>query len=476
MTKSPSNKSHNRLKNWAIPGGLLLAIAVGLLMFLCDCTSAACWTAAVTVLCAAWWTTEAIPLAATAMVPLAVFPMVGILTHQQAAAAYGDSLILLMLAGSMIATALEKCDGHRQIALRMVHLIGGGSCRRIILSFLITSAVLSMWLSNTATVVLLLPIALALIQASQEKSLAVPLLLSITYGASVGGTATPVGTPPNLIMIRLYSESAGHAIGFAEWMKIGLPIMVFMLPLAWLWLSRGVKGSAQLLLPPMTPWTTAQKRTLCIFGCTAIAWLTRTEPFGGWGEWLHIEKYAGDSTVALLAVVIMFICPSGDKENSYLLDWKSAESIPWGVFIMIGGGLAIGSAFEQSKLNESLGESLSFVGNWPIFGLMFAVCLASTCITEITSNTAVANVLLPICIGIASAAHIDPALLLFPATFGLNWSFMLPVGTAPNAIIYGTGLVSTPVMMREGFVLNLLGSCIISVVCLVVLVVAGGIR
>ncbi len=452
-------------KNSFIALGLLLAALLWCVMTSQGCSSAATWTAAVTVLCAVWWTTEAIPLPATALVPFAVLPFAGVISHQHAAAAYGDTLILLMLAGSIVATGLEKSDAHRQVAMLMVRLLGGAEARRLVLSFLVTSALLSMWLSNTATAVLLLPVAMALINASPDKKFAAPLLLAIAYGASVGGTATPIGTPPNLIMIKLYVDSGGHTIGFAEWMRVGVPIMLLMLPAVWLLLIRGVHGESTWQLPPREPWTTHQRRTLAVFAITALAWLTRTEPFGGWGNLLGVANHVGDSSVALLAAVVMFICPSGAKDGSRLLDWKAAESIPWGVFIMIGGGLAIGAAFESSKLDDQLAGVFAHVGVLPALVLVVGVCLISTFVTEITSNTAVASVLLPIIIGVSQAAKIDPLLLLFPATFGLNWSFMLPVGTAPNAIVYGTGYVSTRQMMRHGFVLNLIGTAIISLVC-----------
>lgn len=455
-----------RHKNSAVIVGLLAAVVLGLLMYSRGCSSATCWTASVTLLCAIWWTTEAIPLPATALIPMAVLPFAGVITHQQAAAAYGDSLILLMLAGSIIATALEKSEAHLQVAMLMVRLLGGADCRRLVMSFLVTSALLSMWLSNTATVVLLLPVALALIHASTDKQLAAPLLLAITYGASVGGTATPVGTPPNLIMIRLYHEASEVQIGFAQWMRVGLPIMLLMLPAVWLCLTRKLQGQTQWQLPPRQKWTTAQKRTLLVFALTALAWLTRTEPFGGWGAVLNVTQYVGDSSVALLAAVVMFVIPSGDESRSRLLDWTSAEKIPWGVFIMIGGGMAIGSAFEASKLDQQLTESLAHFANLPTWAMVVGVCLICTFTTEITSNTAIANVLLPIVIGVARAANIDPLVLLFPATFALNWSFMLPVGTAPNAIVFGTGMVSTRTMIRYGLLLNLIGTLIISAVCL----------
>lgn len=431
----------------------------------------ACWCAAVTVLCAIWWIFEVIPLAATALLPFAVFPLAGILTHREVAQAYGHTLILLMLTGSIIATAMEKSGAHRRVAIGMVRLVGGRGGRRLVLGFLLASAVLSMWISNTATVVMLLPVALAVLESAENRSkLAVPLLLAVAYGAAVGGSGTPVGTPPNLVMIDAFQKATGKEIGFLDWMKIGLPGVILMLPIVWLWLTRGFdKKSEPFELPKLGDWQSDEKRVLIVFGLTALAWITRSAPFGGWSELIGAEGHAGDSTVALVAAIALFVLPSGRGDNTRLLDWQTASTIPWGVFIMIGGGVAIGMAFRESHLSDALGIALRPLAEWPLLPMIFVLCLFATFFTEVASNTAVSNILMPIMAAVGTAAQIDPLVVMLPVTLGLNWSFMLPAATAPNAIMYGTGEVPLKKMAKEGCVLNLFGSVLVTVVCYLVL-------
>lgn len=426
----------------------------------------ACWCAAVTVLCAIWWVFEVIPLAATALLPFAVFPLTGVLTHREVAGAYGHTLVLLMLAGSIISTAMEKSGAHYRVALGMVRLVGGKGDRRLVLGFLLASALLSMWISNTATVVMLLPVALAVLDGVENRStLAVPLLLAVAYGAAVGGSGTPVGTPPNLIMIDNYREVTGHEISFLEWMKIGLPAVALMLPIVWFRLTRGLaKESKAYELPRLGAWRSEEKRVLSVFALTALAWITRAAPLGGWSALIGADGYAGDSTVALIAAVALFVLPSGRGDNSRLLDWKTANAVPWGVFIMIGGGVAIGMGFRASNLSDALGGALAPLAHLPLFPMILLLCAFATFFTEVASNTAVSNVLMPIMAAVGTAADVDPVVLMFPVTLGLNWSFMLPAATAPNAIMYGSGEVPIRRMVAEGYILNLIGAVLLATV------------
>jgi sodium-dependent dicarboxylate transporter 2/3/5 len=242
-----------------------------------------------------------------------------------------------------------------------------------------------------------------------------------------------------------------------------------MVPLCWLWLARRVPASGRLTLATLGSWRAEERRVLAVFGLMALAWMTRTGPAGGWSTWLGVGETAGDSTVAIAAAVILFVLPRGDGSPDRLLDWETAVKIPWGVFLMIGGGIAIGKAFEASQLSAELGRSLAFLGEWPLWVVVPLVCLAATFVTEVTSNTAAANVAMPILGAAALAGGLDPVWLMLPATFALNHAFMLPVATAPNAITYGTGRITTGTMAREGLVLNLVGAIVITAVCLIAL-------
>jgi len=469
-------QSKNR---WALFAGPVFALVIGVWFAIgVELPWPAVWCAGITSLCAFWWVFEPIPMPVTAVIPFAAFPLAGILTHQEVGANYGHTLVLLMLAGSIVSKGLEKSGAHRRIALGMVRLVGGPGGRRLVLGFLLASAVLSMWMSNTATVLMLLPVALAVLEgADNNNSLTIPLLLAVAYGASIGGSGTPIGTPPNLIFLDTYHQllesqpGGGKEMTFAGWMSIGVPMVVVLVPVAWFWLIRGIKSGQRVELPRLGPWRPAERRVLAVFAVLAFAWLTRTQPSGGWSQLLArlvpgADQTVGDSTVALVAVVMMFLIPSGERPGQRLLDWETAIKIPWGVFIMIGGGLTIGQAFETSGLREYLGDSLSMLVSLPQVLTVFLLCLMATFLTEITSNTAVSTILLPVLGAAAVKAGIDPLLLMVPATLGLNCSFMLPVATAPNAIVFGTGQVPVARMAREGLVLNVLGTCTITMMTL----------
>lgn len=456
------------LRRLALLGGPVLGAIVGASLNSQGVVTEACWTAAITTLCAVWWVFEPIPMPATALVPFAAFPLTGVVTHGAVANSYGHTLVLLMLAGSMIGMALERSGAHRRLALGMVRVVGGVKGGRVVIGFLLASAAMSMWISNTATVVMLMPIALAVLDYHGEdaKRLSVPLLLAIAYGGAIGGTATPIGTPPNLILLNQYELTTGTQVSFAGWMAISLPMVIVMLPISALWLTRRIGSLGAARLPELGPWQPDERRVVIVFAVTALAWMTRSDPYGGWSTALGISGTAGDSSVALAAVVVMFLIPRGAGKEGSLLSWESAVRIPWGVFIMIGGGMAIGQAFEVSGLGEVLGNVLLPLTTLPTWVMIGVVALLSTFITEITSNTAVAVVLMPVLAGTGMAAGIDPWLLMVPATIGLNWAFMLPVATAPNAFVYGTGRITTKEMAREGISLNMMGCAVITVMSL----------
>jgi sodium-dependent dicarboxylate transporter 2/3/5 len=435
-------------------GGPALALALGVGLANAGQPSEA-------LLCAVWWVAETIPIPITALLPLAVFPLVGVLTPNQVGQAYGNPLILLYLGGFMLSMAMEKSGAHRRLALGMVNLFGGGG-RGLVFGFMAAAAVLSMWISNTATSLMLLPIAIATLENAKDERLRIALLLGVAFACNVGGIGTPVGTPPNLIFMQVYQETTGTALGFVDWMRWGLPVVIVFVPLIGLWLTRNLPAGETLQLPAVGEWRTEERRTLMVFGVTALAWITRNDPFGGWSTWLDLPQ-ANDASVALLAVVAMFLVPNGNGER--LLDWESAVRIPWGILILFGGGICIASAFVSSGISQIIGEALAALSGVHILLLLGTICLSVTFLTEITSNTATTALLMPVLAAAGVGAAIDPRLLMVPAAMSASCAFMLPVATGPNAVIFSSGLVPIKAMVREGFGLNLMGAMIITTVC-----------
>ncbi len=426
----------------------------------------ACWAAAITTLCAIWWITEPIPIPVTSMIPLAMFPAFGVLTPTQVGASYGSPLILLLMGGFILSTAMEKSGAHRRVALTMVNLFGGGSSRRLVFGFMSASALLSMWISNTATTLMLLPVALAVIDRSDDPNLATPLLLGTAYAASVGGIGTPIGTPPNLIFREIYQQYTGVEVQFLTWMMWGLPVVLIFIPLIGLWLTRRLGHKGHVDMPTVGRWQTYEKRVFIVFSITAMVWITRGQPFGGWSTWFGLEG-ANDASVAMMAVVAMFMVPNGN--GGRLLDWDTAVRIPWGVLILFGGGIAIATAFVESGLSGALGEALSGISNWHIVVMVAVICLCITFLTEMTSNTATTTLMMPILAAAALAADIEPALLMVPAAMSASCAFMLPVATAPNTIMFSTGRFAIRTMAREGAALNFIGAAVVTGVCVTLL-------
>jgi len=342
----------------------------------------------------------------------------------------------------------------------MVNLFGGKSSKQLVLGFMVTAALLSMWISNTATTLMLFPVALAVASQAQDKHLITPLMLSIAYSASIGGVGTPIGTPPNLIFMQVYEQTFNKNIGFLEWMSLGIPIVLIMIPLSWLWLTRKLTYAGGFNMPTVGCWQAAEKRVMIIFLITAIAWITRKEPFGGWSHWFNLPD-VNDASVALLAVVFMFIVPDGKGKK--LLDWKTAESIPWGVLLLFGGGITLAKAFGASGLSTLLASHLSGLSVLPIAVMILAICLGVTFLTETTSNTASTVLLMPVLAATAMGSNIDPKLLMIPAAISASFAFMMPVATAPNSIVYAGGFFSVKKMASEGLIMNLFGAVVIAV-------------
>ncbi len=423
-------------------------------------------TAAVSVLMAVWWISEALPIAATALVPLVAFPLLGIRPIGEAAAPYANPLIFLFLGGFMIAAAMQAWDLHRRIALGIVRRVGARPSS-IITGFIIASAFLSMWVSNTATALMMLPIGLSIVRLAQERmaargealppSFGVVLVLSIAYACNIGGVGTLIGTPPNALLAGFMLETYGVEIGFAQWMLVGVPLVVVSLPLVYLVLVRvfpirlsELPGGAGLIreeLKKLGAMTAAEKRVAVVFGSAAFLWVVRPL-LSGWMPGLS------DAGIAMTAALALFVIPAGTGAGRFLLTWDDAEALPWGVLVLFGGGLSLAAAISETGLAAWIGEGVGAVGGWPVVLVLLAVVALIVFLTEITSNTATAAAFLPIMASVAIGIGQNPLLLVVPAALAASCAFMLPVATPPNAIVYGSGLISIPQMSRAGLWLN----------------------
>jgi len=430
-------------------------------------------TAAVAILCVIWWVFEPVPIPVTSLVPLTIFQISGVLTAKEVGQSYGSPLILLLLGGFILSKSMERSGAHLRLALFMVNLFGNKSSKQLVLGFMVTAAILSMWISNTATTLMLLPVALAVANQAKDKQLAIPLMLSIAFAASIGGIGTPIGTPPNLVFMQVYEQQFDKNIGFTEWMSWGIPVVLCMIPMTWLWLTRNLTYNGGFDMPDVGKWSIIEKRVMTVFAITAIAWITRKEPFGGWSSWLDLPT-ANDASVALIAVILMFIIPAGyeseNRKGEKLLDWETATTIPWGILLLFGGGITLAKAFGVSGLSATLAENLAELSTLPILAMIFAICLGVTFLTETTSNTASTVLLMPVLAATAMGSSIDPKLLMIPAAISASCAFMMPVATAPNSIVYASGFFTTKIMAREGIVLNVCGAVIITTLCYFILV------
>lgn len=451
------------MRQWTIGAGLVLAVVAGLGLSVAGQGAEVAFVAGLAVVCVVWWVFEPIPIPATSLLPLALLPLFGVLTPAEVGQAYGSPIILLLLGGFLLSKAMEQSGAHRRIALAMVRLFGSHSAAGLVLGFMVAAALLSMWISNTATTLMLLPVALAVLDASPDKQrLVAPLLLGLAYAASVGGIGTPIGTPPNLIFMQVFTETTGRSISFTQWMRWGVPVVVLMVPLMALYLTRGLRGSVAVELPRAGAWRAEEMRVLVVFLLAALAWITRVEPFGGWRAWLGLPQ-ANDASVALLAVVLLFLLPNG--RGGRLLEWENAVEIPWGTLLLFGGGICLAAGFVNSGLSELVGGVFSDFAGLHLYLLILLVALVVTFMTETTSNTASTTLLMPILAAVGMGMGIEPEILMVPAAMSASCAFMLPVATAPNSVVFGSGEVSTARMAREGIVLNLLGAAVISAVC-----------
>ncbi len=453
---------------WIAP---TLSVLLAVMLFFMDVKPEINIVASITLLCALWWIFEPIPIPVTSLIPLAAFTMSGVLTSTEVASAYGHPLILLLLGGFILSQSMAYSGAHRRIALMMVNLFGSSSPKRLVMGFMVASAILSMWISNTATTLMLLPVALATVESANDKRLTSALLLGIAYSASIGGIGTPIGTPPNALFMSTYNETTGNSLGFLGWMKWAVPLVVLFIPIAMIWITRNLPQTLQVKVPATGQWTSIEKRVLWVFAATALLWITRQAPFGGWSKLTGLTN-ANDASVALLACIALFIIPDGQAVNGKqgkLLNWEAANKIPWGVLLLFAGGICIAKAFGASGLSEIIGAYLANVTVLPVIVLIALIALTVTFLTEMTSNTATTALLMPILAAAAIAADIDPALLMVPAAMSASCAFMLPVATAPNAIVYGSEKVTIQEMVRNGFALNIIGITLITLVCYVLI-------
>ncbi|MEM1282828.1 MAG: SLC13 family permease [Chlamydiota bacterium] len=445
-----------------------LSVAIALLLWIVltyyGQPNAIAITIAVTTLTGILWVTEEYPIPVTSMIPFVLFPATGILTYNEAASALGNHAIILLMGAFMLSKAIQKSGVHKRFALYVISITGGTSGRRLLFAFIITSAILSMWISNTATTLMMLPIALVIIGSVDDEQIATPLLLGIAYGSSLGGICTPVGTPPNIIFFSVYSETMGREIDFLQWMSVGLPIAITAIPVLGFWLSRNLKPIARIKLPDKTVWHVEEKRVLVVFLFIIILWVSR--PY--WAAAFDITT-VGDSTIALAGVLIMFLTNKGGGEKGKLLDWETAKQIHWGVLLLFASGICIAKAFMSSGLTLLISDMLATLSWMSLIQLIFCICISVTFLTEFTSNTATATLLMPILLGAGVGMGLDPKILMMPAAISSSCAFMLPVATAPNAIVYGTGYISIKRMAKEGLILNIFVSFIITFYCYILL-------
>jgi len=430
-------------------------------------------TTAVALLMATWWIMEVIPIAVTALLPAVLFPILGILEIKQALAPYAHPLIFLFMGGFIIALAMEKWDLHRRIALHIINAIGTKT-DLIILGFIIASAFLSMWVSNTATALMMLPIAISVLTLvdkklpaeTEQRNFGLSLLLAVAFGCNIGGMGTLIGTPPNALLAAYLEDSFGREISFLRWLTFGLPLVLISLPVLYVVLTKWVYPVNTKELPEgkklldetidkLGNITGPEINVAIVFTLTAFCWISRP---------LIENLIPGitDTGIAMSAAVMLFLIPVADKKDNFVLVWSDMKQLPWGVLILFGGGLSLASAISSTGLANWLGESVDMLSNWPVFLILLLVVTLVVFLTEITSNTATAASFLPVMGSVAAGIGQDPMLFAFPVALAASCAFMLPVATPPNAIIYSSDRIDIPEMVRAGVWLNFIFIILIS--------------
>ncbi len=442
--------------------------------------------AAVAILMAGWWITEAIPIPATSILPVALFPLLGIMDGRTTAQTYFNHLIFLFIGGFLFALSMQKWDLHRRIALRILRMLGTKP-RRVILGFMLSTWFLSMWISNTASTMMMVPMAMAILipfrehlEPKQAKRFSIALILGVAYSASIGGMATLIGTPPNLSLVRILEITFPEApeLSFSNWFVFALPTAATFVLIAWWVLCRlaridkgGIPVSRDLFVKEharMGKMTFEQGAIAVLFFLLVFGWMFRKDfdvagiTLPGWSNLLSNPKAVDDGTVAIVIALLLFLIPSRAQPGKRLMDWEAASGIRWGIVLMFGGGFALATGFKESGLSAWFGGQLVGLETMHPLLMVFCICLVMTFLTELTSNLATTELVLPILASMAVAVHTNPLLLMIPATLSASCAFMLPVATAPNAIAFGSGEIKIHEMMRYGIALNLLGVALIT--------------
>ena len=432
---------------------------------------------ATTLWVAVWWILEVVPIAVTAMLPIILFPITGAMELSTTTAAFGHKYVFLYIGGFTLAIAIEKWNLHKRIALTVINLIGT-SVSKIILGFMVATAFLSMWISNTATTVMMLPIGLAIIfqlkdnpetKEDENEIFGKALMLAIAYSASIGGIATLIGTPPNLIFAGILEEQYNIEMTFSKWIIYGLPISILLLFICWKYLTNiafkftqkdfpGGKAEIKRLLKNLGKVSYEEKTVLIVFCVTAFLWITRSFILS------KLIPAIDDTIIAMASATILFILPTKNRTEKKIINWESAVKLPWGILLLFGGGLALAEGFKTSGLAEWIGAQITQFENLPLFVLLFVLILAVNFLTEITSNLATTAMLLPIIAPIALVLDVHPFTLMVGITVAASCAFMLPVATPPNAIVFGSGYLKIPDMMRAGILMNIISVILITLI------------
>ncbi len=446
--------------------------------------------AAVAVLMAAWWITDAIPLFATALLPMILYPLFGIMKGKAIAPIYTNSIIFLFIGGFMIALTMEKWNLHKRIALFIIRLIGG-TPSRIIMGFMIAAAFLSMWISNTATAIMMVPISLAVITQLESEygteethNFTVSLMLGVAYACSMGGVATLVGTPPNLSFARIFEITFPNAppVSFGQWILMGIPLCAVMIGIIWILLTKifyrvpsTLKADKSIIdkqYKELERVSYEEKWILVIFCITAFLWVFRKKislgliTIPGWSGLIPYPGLIDDGTVALTMAMILFLIPCKNKEadSNTIMGPDVIKKLPWNIVLLFGGGFALAKGFQVAGLSTFIGNKFTgLAGISPIL-VIIIICLAITFLTELTSNTATTEMVLPILAAVACAMKVNPLMLMIPATVSASCAFMMPVATPPNAIIFGSGRIKIAEMARAGIFINIIGVGVITVI------------
>ncbi|WP_138431459.1 SLC13 family permease [Fodinibius saliphilus] len=451
-----------------------VGFVAGPLIFVCilllpapEGLSVAGWhTAGVALLMATWWLFEALPIPVTALLPIVLLPLLNITGIAEATTPYANPLIFLFLGGFIIAVAMERWELHRRIALNIVEFVGSRPSS-IIMGFILASAFLSMWVSNTATALMMLPIGLSILKLVENQkehagkiNFEIVLVLSIAYGCNIGGMATIIGTPPNALLAGYMNETYGLNIGFAQWMMVGVPLTIIAVPILYWMLTKVIYPIKIDLLPggralieeeleQLGPISSSEKKVAAVFICAAVLWISRP-------LLTNILPGLSDAGIAIAAALSLFVIPHNLSEGQFLLSWSDAAKLPWGVLILFGGGLSLAAAISETGLAGWIGSGVGMLGGWSLLLLVSLVVVTIVFLTEITSNTATTAAFLPIVASVAIGLGENPLILAVPAALGASCAFMLPVATPPNAIVYGSDKITIPEMSRAGLWLNLI--------------------